>query len=147
MKQWAAFGGILAAALLVWLVASRAAEPPALQGELVHLAGEVIAVDVADDPAERERGLSGRAGLSANEGMLFVFPEDGQHGFWMKDMRFAIDILWLAADGTIVHLEESVAPESYPRVFTPSAAARMVLELPAGWAAGHGVRVGDIVRR
>lgn len=112
----------------------------------IQLNERTIRVSVADTPAERESGLSGRASLVAGEGMLFVFPEDGRYAFWMKDMHFAIDILWISREGVIVDLEENVSPETYPATFTPRTEARYVVELPAGYAQEHGVRVGDIVR-
>jgi len=78
--------------------------------------------------------------------MLFVFPEDGKYAFWMKDMRFSIDILWLSADGRVVYMALNVSPDTYPQVFRPDVPARYVLELPAGYAKAHAVRIGDIVR-
>ena len=78
--------------------------------------------------------------------MLFIFPENGVYGFWMKNMRFPLDILWLSDTGAVVYMVESVSPETYPENFTPDKPARYVLELPSGWAKVHGVQLGDIVR-
>jgi uncharacterized membrane protein (UPF0127 family) len=78
--------------------------------------------------------------------MLFVFPEDGLYSFWMKDMLISIDILWISADGEIVHIVERVSPESYPEHFVSESPARYVLELPAGYVGSRGISVGDIVR-
>ena len=64
----------------------------------------LVCASVADTPEARQQGLSGRAGLGESEGMLFVFPKDGEYAFWMKDMRFSIDILWLSGNGTIVYM-------------------------------------------
>jgi uncharacterized membrane protein (UPF0127 family) len=112
----------------------------------VQLKDRTIAVDVADTLATRERGLSGREGLGEDEGMLFVFPEDARYSFWMKDMRFSIDILWVSREGAIVDIREKVSPETYPTVFQPSTEARYVIELPAGWTTEHDVKIGDTVR-
>lgn len=112
----------------------------------IQINDRTITVEIADSPAERERGLSGKAGLAEDEGMLFVFDEDGRLAFWMKDMLFAIDILWISRDGAIVHIEENVAPETYPASFTPRSEARYVVELPAGYVSKYTVRLGDIVR-
>ncbi len=122
-----------------------AASVPIEQGPSVVLKGQTIRVSVADTPATRERGLSGRTALAKNEGMLFVFETEGQYGIWMKDMRFAIDILWIAADGTVVYLVESATPESYPEAFVSPVPARYVLELPADWVRSHRVSIGDKV--
>mgnify|MGYP001568095727 FL=1 len=102
-----------------------------------------VAVDVADTEVLREQGLSGRSDLPSGRGMLFVFESDGLWGIWMKDMQFPIDIVWAGADGKVITVADNVAPETYPKVFSPSAPARYVLELPAGFAAAHGVIEGS----
>ena len=112
----------------------------------VHLKEQTVKVTVADTPESRERGLSGRSELASDEGMLFVFPKDGQYAFWMKDMRFAIDIVWISYSEEIVDVEEKVSPETYPAVFTPRRPARYVLELPSGFVEEHDVTIGDTVR-
>lgn len=112
----------------------------------VELDGNAISVLVADTDASRRLGLGGRASLGADEGMLFIFPVDGRYAFWMKDMRFSIDILWISADDTIVYMAQNVAPDTYPHSFVSPTPARDVLELPAGYAAAHGVSVGDKVQ-
>ena len=112
----------------------------------IEIGGQTIRVSVADSPETRKLGLSGRPGLDPDEGMLFVFPLDGEHAFWMKDMHFSIDILWLTADGGIVYLEEDISPDTYPTAFASTVPARYVLELPAGFVRENSVTVGDIVR-
>ena len=105
-----------------------------------------VQVVVADTPERREQGLSGWAGLPEDTGMLFVFDEDDYHAFWMKEMRFSIDIAWISRDGFIVHIEHDVSPQSFPAVFTPREEARYAVELPAGWVETYDVAAGDIVR-
>ena len=108
--------------------------------------GQPIRISIADTEETRQQGLSGRAGLAEDEGMLFVFPEDGKYAFWMKDMVFSIDILWLSGDGAVVYMAENVSPDTYPQNFQPLVSARYVLELPAGYAKEYNVVVGDLVR-
>lgn len=112
----------------------------------VAIGGYVIRVSVADTETTRHRGLSGSVGLAEGEGMLFIFPKDGTYGFWMKDMKFPIDIIWLSSDRIIVSMAQNVSPDTYPRVFNPKVPARYVLELPAGYAKAYTVDVGDEVR-
>lgn len=112
----------------------------------IQLKGQTVRVSVADTGSTRGQGLSGRAGLAADEGMLFVFPEDGEYAFWMKDMLFSIDILWLSANGEVVYMAQNISPDTYPQSFRSDVPARYVLELPAGYAGAHGVSVGDIAR-
>ncbi len=108
----------------------------------IQLAGKTVKVEVVGTPEEKARGLGGRDGLPPNEGMLFVFDSDARYRFWMKDMLFSIDILWLSDDGRVVDMRENVSPETYPAVFTPNAPARYVLELPAGFAKSNNVKIG-----
>jgi len=111
----------------------------------VRIGGQSIRVDVAATSATREQGLSGRERLGDGEGMLFVFPSDGKYAFWMKDMYFPIDIVWISSSSNIVDIRESVPPESYPAIFTPRREARYVVELPAGFVEEYGVHIGDSV--
>src|SRR3989338_10801011 len=113
----------------------------------ISIGGTVIYVDVADTEVLREQGLSGRSDLPSGKGMLFVFESDGLWGIWMKDMQFPIDIVWAGADGKVITVADNVAPETYPKVFSPSAPARYVLELPAGFAAAHGIVEGSQIVR
>src|SRR3989344_4432018 len=110
------------------------------------LGGEHIVAEVRDTPGARERGLSLRDSLEEDTGMLFVFPNDARHSFWMKDMKFPIDIVWISKEGKVVDIQHEVAPETYPEYsFAPQDIARYVLELRAGWAKEHDVSVGGVV--
>lgn len=111
----------------------------------VTVGGERVSVDIADTEAAREQGLSGRTGLMDDEGMLFVFQTDGEHAFWMKDMLFPIDIVWIDASSTVVYVAKNASPASYPTVFRPDTPARYVLELPAGFSDAHNVVKGSKV--
>jgi uncharacterized protein len=108
----------------------------------VYIGDTILPVEVAATEEARNRGLSGRGSLTEGSGMLFVFEVDNYWGIWMKDMRFSIDIVWLAKDGTIVTVAPEVSPATFPRSFLPQAPARYVLELPAGAAAHYGIAEG-----
>ena len=112
----------------------------------VQVGGKTVRVTVADTPETRQKGLGGRNGLAPDEGMLFIFPQDGKYGFWMKDMKFPIDMLWLSGTRRVVYMAQNVSPDTYPEVFAPTRPARYVLELPAGYAKAYTVGVGDEVR-
>lgn len=109
---------------------------------MVSIDGTAVRAEIARTPAERRTGLSDHAELADGEGMLFLFEESARHGFWMKDMAFSIDIVWLSEAGEIVDIAHSVPPETYPQSFTPSEPARYVLEVPAGFARAHEWRPG-----
>ncbi len=123
-----------------------APNPQQLVQRHIQIGDATVVVDIADTEGLREQGLSGRASLAEGQGMLFVFPEDNTQGFWMKDMRFSIDIIWLSADGKVVTIKPDASPDSYPEVFYPTAPVRYALEVPAGFAARHGVILSTIVK-
>lgn len=107
----------------------------------VVLADQTYSVEVARTPQERERGLSERESFCTDCAMLFMFEEPGRHSFWMKGMRFSLDILWLS-EGKVIHIERGIPADS-PRIFTPPEPVDRVLEVNAGRA--EGVRLGDTV--
>lgn len=109
------------------------------------LGGETLKLEIADTEVLREQGLSGHKPLGANEGMLFIFPNDDQHQFWMKDMLFPIDIVWFDSEYRIIDVRERADPNSYPEIFTPKSNARYVIELPAGFFEKYHLKVGNIL--
>lgn len=136
----------IAAAVVIILPAVVLLRPQGPKSSLpvqATLKGKQFNVQLADSNAERQQGLSGQPGLAANEGMLFVFEGPGIECFWMKDMRFSIDILWFDEAKRLVHQERSVAPQSYPRTFCPDKPSRYVMEVQAGTAARLGIEQGD----
>ena len=104
--------------------------------------GVSLNIEYALTEVEREKGLGGRESIESNYGLLFVFPEDQQYGFWMKGMLVPIDIFWLNDQGQVVSSELSVSPASYPHVFYPPERVRYVLEAAAGFAVAHAVATG-----
>lgn len=101
-------------------------------------------VEVANTDEERTRGLSGRNDIGS-QGLLFVFPEEGYYTFWMKDMNFPIDIIWINDAYRIVGIEKNVPPNSYPRVYRPEEPVKYVLETRIHFADTHSFKVGDTV--
>ena len=112
----------------------------------IVLANKLFTVEVVDTDKLLEQGLSGRDSLSLDSGMLFDLGSADRHGFWMKDMNFAIDIIWIDGNWKVVHIEKSVSPETYPKVFYPQSPASFVLEILAGQSDKIGLKVGDIVK-
>jgi uncharacterized membrane protein (UPF0127 family) len=108
----------------------------------LFLRGE-IQIAIADTPQLQEKGLSGHAPLAPDEGMLFVFDSSGRRGFWMKDMAFAIDIVWLDSELRVLSTLENLSPDSYPTSYQSSEDMRYVLEVPAGTVFSRGIVPGD----
>tara|TARA_B100000745_G_scaffold299556_1_gene250653 strand:+ start:517 stop:1032 length:516 start_codon:yes stop_codon:yes gene_type:complete len=93
-----------------------------------------FSVSLAADQTARAQGLSGMLALPQGQGKLFVFEESAPYRFWMKDMNFAIDMLWFDAEGKLVYIEHTATPASYPTLFEPPRPALYVLEINAGLA-------------
>lgn len=106
-----------------------------------------VLVEIADETDEIAQGLSGRASLPANQGMLFVLPSRSQPAYWMKEMNFDLDMIWID-NGRVVEIGENIpAPVGgeEPVTYQPQVAVTDVLEVNAGWARSNGVSVGDMV--
>lgn len=112
----------------------------------VEIGGNRIKAELASSPSSRELGLAGREAISPAGGMLFVFPQLGRHAFWMKGMKFAIDIIWINGD-KIVDIAPKVMPSDSgePRVYVPRDEANFVLEVASGGAELRGWKIGDRV--
>lgn len=117
---------------------------------LVRVADEEVRAEVADDDAEQALGLGGRDRLARDAGMYFVLTTDTPR-FWMKGMRFPLDMIWIK-DGRVVDITARVppprdgVPDSELPSYSPARPADRNLEVNAGWAARNGVRPGDPVR-
>ncbi|MDX1535781.1 MAG: DUF192 domain-containing protein, partial [Candidatus Spechtbacterales bacterium] len=75
-----------------------------------------------------------------------VFNRPGTYSFWMKEMNFPIDIIWIGEDMRVVDITKNAKPESYPKRFSPSVLAQYVLEVVAGFSDEHGVEIGDSIK-
>ena len=128
--------------LLVLAGCGRGDQPPR-----VTINGHTVMVELAQTPEQQALGLGWRESLAADHGMLFIFPTLGTPSFWMKDMRFPIDIIWIQ-DNVIVEVEPAVPLPATDELlrYIPAEPVNYVLEVNAGWAASHGVRKGDRVR-
>lgn len=103
----------------------------------------VASLEVVDDDKSRALGLSGRESLTSDSGMLFVFDSPDYQCFWMKDMKFPLDIVWLNSDKQVVYLQENVSPDSYPHNFCSDDLSQYVIELNAGQAREFGITLGQ----
>lgn len=126
--------------VLIWRILSSA---PPENKSVIMFEQVTVSVEIADTPSQRYQGLSGRQALPDKTGMVFVFSEANHHEFHMKDMNFAIDIIWMDGSGRIVDITPSLPPDSYPETVTSDEPARYVLEVPGGFAERYDVAVGD----
>ena len=115
------------------------------KGYSLKINNKVISLIVASSTDSKERGLSGMDSLPNDSAMLFIFDFPDIYGFWMKDMKFAIDIIWLDADKKIVYLEKNATPESYPNAFMPTANSMYVIETNSGFVDQNGLVLGSVL--
>ena len=104
-----------------------------------------INVELANTPDLRERGLSGRTSMSADHGMLFVFQQSGVYGFWMKDMNYPLDMVWVDANHRVVSVNSDIATSTYPDAIFPAGYVLYVIELNAGVADKFGIATGTVL--
>lgn len=98
-------------------------------------------IEIADDPSERERGLMFRTEMADDHGMLFVFEDQREVGFWMENTPMPLDILFIAQDGSIKAIKKG-EPFSQALI-SPGQPVRFVLELKDGIADANGIAAGD----
>ena len=142
--------------ILLMLVAAlggcEGPQPDTPEDTSVRVGGDATyAIDVAVKPGERQQGLSGREVMAQNAGMLFVFEDEQPLTFWMKDMRFPLDIIWIDGQCRLIDVAADVptpppnaSNDEIPRVQSPLP-AQYVLELNAGEWARAGLSPGDRV--
>ena len=136
-------GAIVLVGLAFWAVLVKVQD----MSRTVVLGGETYRAEVVDTFEARAKGLSDRPSIDSNRAMLFVFSEDDFHAIWMKDMQFAIDVVWLDSDKRVVHVKRNVQPDEPPHAsYTPVKKARYVLEVGAGRAAKVAIGETMVIR-
>lgn len=161
MKKALFFFVFLAALLLVlsaWVVKNNhpIIYSGALSGQQIATDKEEISIDnnkltteIADNDLTRSRGLGGRANLGQDEAMLFVFDQADFYTFWMLDMKFPLDFIWINGDQIVDITQNVPAPAPGQKnlpIYRPKAKADKVLEVNAGWASAHNIIIGDKIR-
>jgi len=115
------------------------------ESKYIKIAGQNIKVDLALTSSEQSQGLGGRSSLGQGQGMLFVFDKIGQYPFWMKDMNFPIDMIWIGEDMKVVYIKKNALPQLYPETYGGEAVAKYILEVSAGFSDKNNLQAGDRV--
>ena len=131
------------------LPAWRAGTPWSTETARVRVGDHVVVAEIADTAELRSRGLGFRDGLAPGTGMLFVYERPGVRSFWMKGMRFCLDIIWIE-NGEVIGAAEHVChepgvPDAELQRYRSNEPVRYVLEVPAGWLAERGYGPGTPV--
>ncbi len=106
---------------------------------------DTLDVFIVDTPIAQARGLSFVPGLPSGTGMMFVFVESHIPKFWMKDMRFDLDMIWLDESLAVIDIHQNITPDTYPEIFSPISPASYVIEVTAGVVNTLDIGVGDVV--
>lgn len=118
---------------------------------LVLPSGKMVATEIADTLELRSRGLSGRDSLDINSSMLFVFDKESYYSFWMPDMNFPIDIVWLDSEYKVVDVAKNVKPmselgQNNPPTYVNKEPAMYVIEFNAGFFDLHNLALGERIK-
>ena len=109
-----------------------------------------VTAEIAASDKDKKKGLSDRESLPISEGMLFVYDKLAIYTFWMKDVQFPIDIIWIDKDKKIVYIAQNAQPEpdrsdDELKRYRPGAESQYILEINAGLADAHNLQVGNTV--
>ena len=121
------------AVVLLWL---------AISIRIMVINSRLIFVEVAKTQAQRQKGLQNRTSLKKNQGMLFIFPEEGFHSFWMKDTYIPLDIVFIDSDKVIVDIQQMIPLDTRIR-YKPTKPDKYVLEVNAGWMKENNIKVNE----
>lgn len=106
-----------------------------------NIKGHEFHLEIARTLDERKKGLSGKNSICDNCGMLFIFEKPEEYSFWMKDMKFSIDIIWIMNE-KIVYIAQNI-PYNYKESISPDVLADKVLEINGGISKKLSLRIGD----
>lgn len=143
------FGAILAVVLIAPIAFLFWRGGFSQKGNTIKIGNSNIVVEIARTDAEQERGLGGRSALGAYNGMVFIFDPPTIPGFWMKNMNFPIDIVWISENrviGVVENADPQIGvPENELKIYTPPSSVDSVIELHAGAFTASNAKVGDEV--
>ena len=114
----------------------------------VEINGVKVKAEVVKTQTDVQKGLSGREFLDEDKGMLFAFETPDRYAFWMKDVSFPLDFIWIL-DDKVVDLDLNVpivTNGQKPPEYMPLSAVNYVLEVNAGFIESHGIKPGDSVK-
>ncbi|HEV2403036.1 MAG TPA: DUF192 domain-containing protein [Candidatus Saccharimonadales bacterium] len=113
---------------------------------VLRTGGQIYYLRQATTATEQAQGLGGRHAMPLYSGMLFIFPTASEQCFWMKDMHFPLDMIWLNSAKQVVYMQAAISPNTYPETFCPESPARYVIELNTGQAHAAHIIVGRTLK-
>jgi uncharacterized protein len=139
--------GIFVLILIIFVTVSFVKKDKPAQITKVCYQNNCFNVEIADTAKKQSLGLMNRTSLDKNRGMLFVFKEEGNYSFWMKDTLIPLDMIWINSDYEVVYLKNDVQPckTDICQAVSPDESARYVLEVNSGTAQKIGIKIGSFV--
>jgi uncharacterized membrane protein (UPF0127 family) len=134
--------------LLLWIACAFILLKPAgcsekyRNDQTVKINNHILKTQLAKTQTEQVRGLGGKACIPDDQAMLFEFNKVDYYPFWMKDMKFPIDIIWLDSNKKVVTIKANVQPSTYSRTFSNAKPAKYVLELKSDNVVKLGITSG-----
>ena len=137
---------ILSIAVIILIIVFYLKKTP-IKSTNVKLGNTEITAEIADDTIKRTKGLMFRKSLAEKEGMLFVFDEENYHTFWMMNMSFPIDIIWINKEKKVVDITKNAQPCKIicSTTYRPKERAMYVLEVNANFTEEHKIKIGSLV--
>ena len=140
--RWVAIAVLVIILLIVVVIDSTKSS---FQTDKISINGRQITLLVASTTSQLGTGLGNRDSLPMDEGMLFIFNIPAIQCFWMKDMHFPIDIIWLNTGKEIVYIQPNVSPKTYPHTYCPSYLSQYVIELNSGQVKALKLKDGNLL--
>lgn len=140
---------VVAVAGGIWFFVRTSKANPQLPTEQISIDGHPFTVELATTMMQQATGLSFRTGLADDRGMLFIFKSGSVQNFWMKDMNFSLDMIWISGN-KVVGFAQNAAPQPGDplwklKIYSSPDATDKVLEVTAGTVARDNIQVGDTV--
>ena len=111
--------------------------------QIIEINSQKIVLEISNSDREKVSGLSYRKSLCDYCGMLFVYKEPAVNNFWMREMNFPLDIIWLDENKKIIYIEENLKPETFPKTFGPKGSSMYVLEFNENFVKENNMKLGD----
>ncbi|MBM3231991.1 DUF192 domain-containing protein [Candidatus Pacearchaeota archaeon] len=117
------------------------------ESERVCIGNNCFNVEVVDNPQTREKGLMFRESLDLDNGMLFIFENEGNYSFWMKNTLIPLDMIWIDSSGRIIDIKEADPCKFDPcTIYSHAGYAKYVLEINKGVSKNLGIEIGQLAK-
>ncbi len=134
----------------VWFFVRTSQANPQLPEQQISIDGHTFTVEMATTMMQQTTGLSFRTSMAADHGMLFVFSASSVQNFWMKDMNFPLDMIWISGNKVVGFAQDAVPQPGDPlwqlKIYSSPDGTDKVLEVVAGTVANDNIKVGDVIQ-